>query len=80
MASTNGMQQIIEYCFSSLTHEDVLNITQNKLSITTMRNVAKLHCFLVKIFHMLLLTLKQVIVTTHQLTMASCGTCQILHN
>ena len=31
MASMNGIQQIIEYCFPSLTHEDILNITRNKI-------------------------------------------------
>ena len=31
MASMNGIQQIIEYCFNSLTHEDIQKITQNKI-------------------------------------------------
>ena len=47
MASTNGMQQIIEYCFSSLTHEDVLNITQNKIKYYNneeCRKIALLSC------------------------------------
>ena len=47
MASTNGMQQIIEYCFSSLTHEDVLNITQNKIKYYNneeCRQIALLSC------------------------------------
>ena len=43
----NGIQQIIEYCFSSLTHEDVLNITQNKIKYYNneeCRKIALLSC------------------------------------